>query len=135
MDKKKVMVVDDEKGFLTMMKLNLEETGQYEVMTLTSAEDILSQVSKFRPDIILLDVLMPKVGGVDACRMLSNDPISRDIPIIIISALQKNKDQFRVYKLSGDELRADDLGVVDYLVKPVQKNDVIAMIEKALGNE
>ena len=135
MDKKKVMVVDDEKGFLTMMKLNLEETGQYEVMTLTSAEDILSQVSKFRPDIILLDVLMPKVGGVDACRMLSNDPISREIPIIIISALQKNKDQFRVYKLSGDELRADDLGVVDYLVKPVQKNDVIAMIEKALGNE
>ncbi|MDD5408745.1 MAG: response regulator, partial [Candidatus Omnitrophica bacterium] len=56
--KKKVLVVDDETAFLRILKLNLEGTGNYEVLTLPGAEDILAQVSAFKPDIILLDIIM-----------------------------------------------------------------------------
>lgn len=122
MGKKRIMVVDDEKDFLKMVELNLEQTGKYDVLTLSSAKDILFQVSSFRPDVILLDILMPGVGGIDACEMLNNDSIGRNIPIIIISALEKDKNQLRAYKV----------GVVDYIVKPVGTDNVIDKIEKVL---
>ena len=122
MEKRKVMVVDDEKDFLAITKLNLEETGKYEVTTLSTAKDIIPQMHAFKPDVILLDILMPAVGGLDACEMLNNDPIGKKIPIIIISALSKDKDKISAYKA----------GVVEYLVKPVEKDEIISKIEKAL---
>jgi len=119
---KKVMVVDDERDFLKIMKLNLEQGGKYEVLTLPTATDIISQVHQFRPDIILIDLLMPKIGGIDACRLLNEDHVGKKIPIIVITALDKDKDQLDAYKS----------GVVDYLIKPVETDDLIAKIEKAL---
>ncbi len=122
MEKKKVLVVDDEENFLKVTKLNLEETGQYEVMVLPNAKDIMQKVNNFMPDIILLDFLMPAVGGIDACEMLNNDPIGKNIPIIIVSALDKYTDRLKAYKA----------GVVDYLVKPVEAKTLVEKIEKAL---
>lgn len=122
MEKNKVMVVDDEEDFLRITKLNLEETDKYEVMTLSSAKDFISHVHSFKPDIILLDLLMPTIGGLEACEMLNNDPIGKRIPIVILSALDKNTDKLKAYKM----------GVVDYLVKPIEKKDLIAKIEKVL---
>ena len=119
---KKVMVVDDERDFLKIMKLNLEQGGKYEVLTLPTATDIISQVHQFRPDIILIDLLMPKIGGIEACRLLNEDPVGKKIPIIVITALDKDKDQLDAYKS----------GVVDYLIKPVETDELIAKIEKAL---
>ena len=72
--KRKVLVVDDEADFLRLVKLNLEETGNYEVLTLLSAKDIVSQAKVFKPDIILLDIIMPGIKGIEACEMLNNDP-------------------------------------------------------------
>lgn len=122
MKKSRVMVVDDEEDFLRLTKLNLEDTSKYEVMTLLSAKDIISQVHSFKPDIILLDLVMPTTGGLEACEMLNNDPIGNRIPIIVLSALDKQTDKLKAYRT----------GVVDYLVKPIEKKDLIASIEKAL---
>ena len=61
MEKRKVMIVDDEENFLEIMKINLENTGKYKVQTLSDATDILSLVRSFNPDVILLDILMPKM--------------------------------------------------------------------------
>jgi two-component system alkaline phosphatase synthesis response regulator PhoP len=122
MEKKKVMIVDDEEDFLRITKLNLEEVGGYDVLTLSSAKDIISIVHSFKPDLILLDVLMPVINGMDACQMLSSDPIGRNIPIIILSALDKDVDKLRAYKV----------GVVDYLVKPIEEEEIINKIKKAL---
>jgi CheY-like chemotaxis protein len=122
MKKKKVMVVDDEKNFLRLVKMNLEETTEYEVLTLSSAKDIVVQVNNFTPDIILLDLVMPTIGGIEACELLNNDPVGRKTPIIILSALDKEVDKLKAYKL----------GVVDYLTKPVEINDILSAIEKAL---
>ncbi len=125
MAKKKVMVVDDEQDFLSIVKTNLEETNNYEVKTLASANNLISEVYAFEPDVILLDVLMPGVGGVEACAILNNDPIGKLTPIIIVSALFKDQDKYCAYKE----------GINDYLVKPVGKNDLIAAIEKAIGHQ
>jgi len=125
MGKKKVMVIDDEPDFLSIVKTNLEETNSYEVKTLSSAKNLISEVYSFEPDVILLDMLMPAVGGVEACTILNEDPIGQRIPIIIISALFKDQDKYSAYKE----------GINDYLVKPVGKNDLIAAIEKAIGHQ
>lgn len=122
MGMKRVMLVDDEERFTQMVKLNLEQEGRYEVFTLSQAKDILSHVHAFKPDVILLDLLMPGIGGLEVCQMLNNDSLGREIPIIILSALEKDADKLRAYKL----------GVVGYLVKPVETKDIIQAIEKAL---
>ena len=123
MDKKRVLVIDDEEDYLKITKLNLEETNNYEVITLPSAKDIISCIHSFRPDIILLDMLMSAVGGVEACEMLNADQFGSRIPIIIVSALDKNADRLKAYKV----------GVVDYISKPAGKDILIAKIEKALS--
>ena len=124
MKKRKVMIVDDEEYFLKIIKINLEKTGKYEVETMSEARDIISRVKSFNPDIILLDILMPKIYGVEACGMLNEDPVGRGIPIIALSALDTDKDKLMMYKL----------GVVDFLVKPIEKDELISKIEKALQN-
>ncbi len=122
MNKSRILVIDDEKDFVKITKLNLEESGEYEVKGLLSAKDFILQVHSFKPDVILLDLLMPVIGGIEACQMLNNDPIGKGIPIIILSALDKKTDKIKAYKE----------GVVEYLVKPIDKNDLIAKIEKVL---
>jgi CheY-like chemotaxis protein len=122
MEKKKVLVIDDEEDFLKITELNLEATGKYKVMTSPSAKEIISYVHTFKPDVILLDILMPGLGGIEACEMLNKDAIGRGIPIVILSALDKDQDKLRAFKV----------GVVDYLAKPIDKNVLIAKIEKAL---
>jgi two-component system alkaline phosphatase synthesis response regulator PhoP len=122
MEKTKVMIVDDEPDFLRMVKLNLEATDKYEVLTLSKAKNIVSEVHNFKPDIILIDLLMPVIGGIEACEMLNKDPIGKDTPIIIVSALEKDQDKLKAYKE----------GVVDYLTKPIENDFLISRIEKAL---
>ena len=123
MKKSRVMIVDDEEDFLKIVKLNLEASGKYEVLTLVSAKNIISEVHNFTPDIILLDLLMPMIGGIEVCEMLNKDSIGKDTPIIIVSALEKDQDKLKAYKE----------GIVDYLTKPIENSELIARIEKALA--
>jgi CheY-like chemotaxis protein len=117
--KRKVLVVDDEADFLRIVKLNLEETGNYEVVTLLSAKDSVAQVKAFKPDIILLDIIMPGIKGIEACEMLNNDPEVARIPVVILSALEKEADKLKAFKV----------GVVGYMVKPIEKEELIQKIE------
>ncbi len=118
----KVLVVDDEQDFLKITKMNLEDTGRFSVETLFQTKDIIPTVHSFHPDVILLDILMPGVGGIEACQMLNDDPVGGGTPIIILSALDKEQDKKKAFRL----------GVVDYLVKPVEKSEIISRIEKAV---
>lgn len=123
MGKKRVMMVDDEEDFLTITKINLEQTGKYEVMTLSNAKDIISQVKNFNPDVILIDILMPKINGIKTCGMLNDDPIGKKVPIIVLSALDTDKDKLIMHKL----------GTVVFLVKPLESSKLIVVIEKVLA--
>ncbi|MFB3918975.1 MAG: PleD family two-component system response regulator [Candidatus Velamenicoccus archaeovorus] len=122
MKKTRVMIVDDEEDFLKIMKINLEETGRFEVAIVQDAADIVCRVRLFCPDIILLDILMPKIGGVEVCRMLNGDPSGKDIPVIVVSALDTEKDRSTM----------KELGAVDFLVKPLETKDLVSRIEKVL---
>ena len=122
-NKKKLLVIDDEEDFLEITKLNLEKTGRFEVMTLSSAKDILQKIHSFKPDLILMDIRMPGVDGLTACDMLNADPVGKTTPVIILSALISDHDKLNAYKL----------GVMGYLTKPVDKNALISSIETVLG--
>jgi CheY-like chemotaxis protein len=125
MAKKKVMIVDDEVDFLKMVKLNLEASGKFEVLAFSNANEIIPQLHSFKPDVILLDMVMPGIGGIEACEMLNQDPIGQGIPILILSALDKDKDKLLAYKK----------GVVGYLTKPIERGLLIAKIESALDSK
>ncbi len=122
MAKRKVMIVDDEEDFLRITKINLESTGNYEVLAISNGKEAIEKVPDFKPDVILLDILMPKMDGTEICSILNEDPIGRNIPIITLSALDSDKDKLTMFKR----------GVVDYLTKPIEKEQLIEKIEKAL---
>ena len=120
--KKKIMIIDDEESFALMLKMRIESSGDYEVMVALEAKDIIKHMHDIRPDVILLDMLMPGIGGLDICDMLNHDPIGLTIPVIVVSGDDRPMDKLKAYKF----------GISDYLFKPV--DDVILMkaIEKAI---
>jgi CheY-like chemotaxis protein len=120
--KKKIMIIDDEESFASMLKMRIESSGDYEVTVSPEAKDIISRIHEIRPDVILLDLLMPGIGGLDIGDMLNHDPIGLTIPVIVVSGLDNPMDKIKAYKL----------GISDYLVKPVDDLKLIKAIEKAI---
>ena len=120
--KKKIMIIDDEESFASMLKMRIESSGDYEVTVSPEAKDIISRIHEIRPDVILLDLLMPGIGGLDIGDMLNHDPIGLTIPVIVVSGLDNPMDKIKAYKL----------GISDYLVKPVDDVKLIKAIEKAI---
>ena len=80
------MLVDDEKSFTNLLKLNLEETGNYEVRVENWAEDAVNAAKEFRPDIILLDIIMPRMPGGNVAALIKETPQLRDTPIVFLTA-------------------------------------------------
>lgn len=120
--KKKVMVIDDEESLALMLKMRIEASGDYEVTVASEAKDIIKRMHEIKPDVILLDLLMPGLGGLDIADMLNHDPIGLSIPVIVVSGLDKSTDKLKAYKL----------GISDYLVKPVDDAKLMKAIEKAI---
>jgi CheY-like chemotaxis protein len=121
MAKKRVLLVDDEKSFTNLLKLNLEDTGQYEVRVENWAEDALAAAKEFKPDIILLDLIMPRLPGGNVAALIKDDPALKETPIVFLTAA--------VRKHQVDE---NDGIICDHpcLAKPATVEMVIDMIEK-----
>src|SRR6185503_7898156 len=85
-EKKRVLVIDDEASFARMVKLNLEKTGEFEVRVENKANYAVSTAREFRPDLILLDVIMPAMDGGDVSNQIKRDRTLRDIPLIFLTA-------------------------------------------------
>jgi len=122
MTKKRILMIDDELDFLKMVKLNLEKTDKFEVLTLLCANEITSHLRNFNPDLILLDMVMPGIGGLELCEMISKDPVGRTLPILILSALDKEQVESLIYKKD----------IAGYLTKPIARDELIAKIESVL---
>ncbi len=120
--KHKVLVVDDELEVAQTIKMFLEHPGNYEVKVLTDAKNIVEEMHAFRPDLIIMDLIMPDVGGLEACEMLDKDPLGLVTPIIILSGIDKDVDKVKAFKL----------GVVDYVVKPISHKDLLRVVDKAI---
>ncbi len=120
MAKARILVIDDEKDLVELLKFNLEKEG-YEV---TVAFDGLSglEASRQKPDLIVLDLMLPKMDGLDLCRNLKNDPATVQIPILMLTAKGEETDI-----VVGLELGADD-----YLTKPFRVRELLARIKALL---
>ena len=92
MSKKKILIIDDEQGFSEMVKLNLESTNKYEVKLEIDSRNALSSVRKYRPDLILLDVIMAHMEGPDVARVISEDSTLKEIPTIFLTATVTQKE-------------------------------------------
>ncbi|RKY90557.1 MAG: response regulator [Ignavibacteriae bacterium] len=125
MSKIKILVVDDEESLTRMLKLNLEETGQYEVRTENQGEKTLDVALEFKPDLILLDIMMPDMMGSEVAEKLLEDKELKDIKIIFLTAL-----------ISKQETETNDGKIANrsFIAKPVNIDELIESIEKELGN-
>ncbi len=116
----RVLLVDDEPSFTRMVKLNLEETGEYEVAVVNEGAQARPTALEFNPDIILLDVVMPVVDGGDVARALRSDPILKHIPIVFVSAMVSRRESEKGFYVSGGE---------NFIAKPVKTEQLIDAIE------
>ncbi len=123
--KKKILLVEDDTALASVYRSRLELEG-FEINEVHNGEDALSVAMSFKPDLILLDAMMPKISGFDVLDILRNTPETTNIRVIMLTALSQPKDKER----------AEQLGVDDYLVKSqVVIGDVVARVKYHLGIE
>ncbi|MCX6899719.1 MAG: response regulator [Verrucomicrobia bacterium] len=92
MEKKRILLVDDDIAFTRMMKLNLERNGTFDIHVENSGSRAVATAKEFKPQLILLDVIMPEVDGGDVAAMLKDDPTVKDIPVVFITALVSGEE-------------------------------------------
>lgn len=121
--KKKILLVEDDTNLAAVYKTRLEMEG-FEVTLVTNGEEALSYVQNTKPDLMLLDAMMPKISGFDVLDIVRNTPDTANVRVIMLTALSQEKDM----------QRAQSLGVDEYLVKSqVVINDVIDRVKFHLG--
>lgn len=121
MTKKTILIADDEVDIVETLQFMLEAEG-FDVLTAYDGEEALKIARTAYPDIILLDVMMPKINGYKVSRLLKFDKKFKDIPILMITARSQEED-----KLIGEETGADE-----YITKPFDISNVIDLINKYL---
>jgi two-component system, OmpR family, alkaline phosphatase synthesis response regulator PhoP len=120
----KVLVVDDEEPILELLKYNLEKQG-YEVRTASDGQIAVDIAKKFHPDLVLLDIMMPKMDGVEACRLLRAMPELANTFIVFLTA--------RAEEYS--EVAAFDVGADDYILKPIKPRALMSRISALFRRE
>lgn len=116
-----ILVVDDNKQNLELLQVYLEDV-ECQSIPANDGPEALDIIAKSPPDLILLDVMMPKMSGFEVCRRVKSDPKTSDIPIIMVTALNE----------FGDIERAIDSGTDDFLSKPVNKLELLTRIKTLL---
>lgn len=119
---KKILVVDDEVYILHILDFSLGAEG-YEVITAADGEEAIDRARVEKPDLVVLDIMMPKVDGFEACRRLKADPETSQIPVILLTAKGREVD-----RQMGMEVGADD-----YIVKPFSPTKLIEKIGSFLS--
>ncbi|MGH7726550.1 MAG: winged helix-turn-helix domain-containing protein [Candidatus Eiseniibacteriota bacterium] len=116
-----ILIVDDEREIRELLRYNLERQG-YHVLTAQNGEEALSRIFSTRPDVVLLDLLLPGLNGLEVLREVRAEPSTKDLPVLLLTARGAEMD-----KLLGFERGADD-----YVTKPFSPREVIARVEAVL---
>jgi len=122
MSKGRILVVDDEIYIVHILDFSLGMEG-YEVITALDGEQALEKLKTEKPDLIVLDIMMPKLDGYEVCKAIKSSPETRHIPVILLSAKGRNVDQ----KLGFD------VGADDYITKPFSPRKLVERINQLLG--
>lgn len=123
MARKKIIIVDDDVNILELFRDVLEGKG-YQVTPFTRGWEALQAVSREKPDLIILDIMMPRVNGYEVCQILKENPKTKQIPVIFLTALS-HQEALR---------RAAEGGADDFLVKPCPTEKLLKHVEKYLGH-
>jgi CheY-like chemotaxis protein len=119
----RVLIADDNEANVELLEAYLADSGlDVEIAVAVDGQDTLEKAAAFKPDLILLDVMMPKLSGFEVCQKLKSDPATRGIMILMVTALNEH----------GDMERAVDAGTDDFLSKPVDKVSLVKRVENML---
>ncbi|MDZ7860411.1 MAG: response regulator [Candidatus Krumholzibacteriota bacterium] len=121
MTERKVLVVDDEANITQILEFSIEAEG-YEVVSASNGEEAIEKARKEQPNLIILDIMMPKVDGYEACRALKSDPLTKKIPVILLTAKGREIDKRLGY----------EVGATDYIVKPFSPSKLIEKVNEYL---
>jgi CheY-like chemotaxis protein len=124
MEPKKVLVIDDEPAIRKLIKVILEGEG-YRILGLDASRKAPASVQEGKPDLIILDLMMPEVDGYEILEMLKKDPETRDIPVIVLT----------VRSLPEDREKARSLGADMYITKPFEPSDLIKAVNSFFAPE
>jgi PleD family two-component response regulator len=119
----RVLIADDDPKGAELLEAYLSATD-YELRIAGDGEETLRQVAAWRPDLILLDIMMPRISGFEVCKRLRSDSATRDIGVIMITALDQPSDIDRAV-----EVRTDD-----FLTKPINKSELLLRVRSLLRN-
>jgi two-component system, OmpR family, alkaline phosphatase synthesis response regulator PhoP len=118
---KTILIVDDEEDIVELIEYNLKKAG-YKTISCFDGEAALILIKKNKPDLVLLDWMLPKLEGIDVCKLVKNQAETQRLPIIMISA---KGDEF-------DKVLALEMGADDYLCKPISQRELVARIKAVL---
>ena len=121
MSKKQILVIEDEEDILALIHFNLVKHG-FRVECATTGEEGHRKARDFRPDLILLDLMLPGMDGLDVCRQLRQTPDTKDCPIIMLTAKGEEHDIVKGFELGAD----------DYITKPFGMRELVARIRAVL---
>jgi len=119
---KKILIVDDEMSFLDVVREALELRG-FEVLATTNAVEAGLALADRKPDLILMDIKMPGINGFQACEAIRRNSATKDLPIVVVSALSDESDIKKARKI----------GIADYIVKPVDIENLVKRVREILN--
>jgi two-component system, OmpR family, response regulator VicR len=122
---RKVVYIEDEEDMISLVRLILERKG-YEIKGATGGREGLEIINEYKPDLVLLDLMMPDIDGWDVYQQMKSDELLRDIPVIIVTAKAQNID-----KVLGLHIAKVD----DYISKPFSPNELVESIERVLNQK
>ena len=125
---KKILIADDEEPLRLLVRatLELEDTsgeGLYEIIEATDGNEALEMVRKERPELVLLDIQMPGLSGLEVCKMLKDDPATSDLTIVMLTAKGQQSDRERGFAAGAD----------DYFAKPFSPLELLQLVDRVMG--
>ncbi len=121
MAKKKILIVEDEESLLKLESILLTSKG-YDVRGVTNGKEALDAIAEEKPDLVLLDIMLPEIDGFEVCQTIKEDPETKDIPVIMLTAKKSREDMARGEKVGADW----------YITKPFKSVMVIETIQRFL---
>lgn len=115
--KKKILIADDEEDILEIVQYNLQQEG-YEVITAKNGDEALTKAKQAKPDLVILDIMMPKRNGVEVCQIMRSQPQFKDTLVIFLTALSDETNQVKGF----------DTGADDYITKPISTKLLISRV-------
>lgn len=119
---KKILIADDEPDFVELISMRLEVNG-FEVVAAKDGQEAIDKTKKEKPDLLILDLMMPKLDGFEVCRMLKFDDNFKNLPIIVLSALDQQQDREKAIEAGADE----------YFIKPFDLSLLLTKIKNLIG--